>query len=101
MTRNKHFQEFYAMTISANQQENGRFTPNPVLTTEALFGLTVSQRPAAAVRVRLEKLATGCWSVQAAAGTRGGLFRDHASATKFIRREFAARQHTVVETLSS
>jgi hypothetical protein len=61
--------------------------------------MTAGQACAHVVRVRLEKLATGCWSVQASAGTRGGLFRDYASATKFIRREFAARQRTIVETL--
>ena len=60
-----------------------------------------SQACAPVLRVRLEKLATGCWSVQAAAGGRGGLFRDYASATKFIRLEFAVRQRTVVEMLSA
>jgi hypothetical protein len=89
------------MTILVSQRDNGHCDATSVLTGEAVFGLTVSQRPASAVRVRLEKLATGCWSVQAAAGSRGGLFRDHASATKFIRREFAARHPTVVETLSA
>jgi hypothetical protein len=52
---------------------------------------------ASAVHVRLEKLATGCWSVCEETGRRGGLFRDYASATLFIRREFAARRPTVVE----
>ena len=89
------------MTILVNQRDNGRCESTSVLTNEAVLGSTLSQPPARAVRVRLEKLATGCWSVQAVAGTRGGLFRDHASATKFIRREFAARQRTVVETLSA
>ena len=56
-------------------------------------------RESTSVRVRLQKLATGCWSVQAVAGSRGGLFRDEASAAKFIKREFAARYHTVVETV--
>ena len=69
-----------------------------ILGSEAVFEPPLNQHPACEIHVRLEKLATGCWSVQAAAGTRGGVFRDYASATKFIRREFAARQRTVVET---
>ena len=89
------------MTILVNQCDNGRCESASVLTSEAGLEPPVSQPPACAVRVRLERLATGFWSVQAVAGTRGGLFRDHASATKFIRREFAARQRTVVETLSA
>ena len=89
------------MTILMNQQDNGRYEPIPVVTSQMILETTASQPSARAVRVRLEKLATGCWSVQAVAGTRGGLFRDYASATKFIRREFAARQHTVVETLGA
>lgn len=68
---------------------------------EAVLEPSLNQHPARVIRVRLEKLATGCWSVQAAAGARGGLFRDYASATKFIRREFAARERTVVETSSA
>ena len=89
------------MTNLVNQRHDGRCEFIPVVTSQAVLGTTLSQPPARAVRVRLEKLATGCWSVQAVAGTRGGLFRDYASATKFIRREFAARQLTVVETLSA
>ncbi len=85
------------MTILVNQRDNGRGEAASGLARETVQ----SQPPAHAIRVRLEKLATGCWSVQAAAGACGGLFRDYASATKFIRREFAARQHTVVELLSA
>jgi hypothetical protein len=87
------------MTILVNQRDNGRCESTSVLTSEAGLEPTVIPPPACAIRVRLERLATGFWSVQAGAGARGGLFRDHASATKFIRREFAARQRTVVETL--
>jgi hypothetical protein len=72
-----------------------------ILGSEAVLEPPLNQHPARVIRVRLEKLATGCWSVQAGAGTRGGLFRDYASATKFIRREFSARQRTIVETLSA
>jgi hypothetical protein len=86
------------MTILVSQWDNGRGGATAVLAAEAALGPAESQPPARAVRVHLEKLATGCWSVQAAAGTRGGLFRDHASATKFIRREFAFRQHTVIDS---
>jgi hypothetical protein len=87
------------MTILVNQRDDGRCESTCILTSEAVPACGVSPPAARTVRLRLEKLATGCWSVQAVAGTRGGLFRDHASATKFIRREFAAWQHTVVETL--
>jgi hypothetical protein len=89
------------MTILMSQQDNGRYEPIPAVTSQMILETTASRPSGHVVRVRLEKLATGCWSVQAVAGGRGGLFRDHASATKFIRREFAARQRTVVETLSA
>lgn len=72
-----------------------------IFASEAVFEPPLNQHPAHVIRVRLEELATGCWSVQASAGARGGLFRDYASATKFIRREFAARQRTIVETFSA
>lgn len=89
------------MTILTNQ-EYDRCSPfAPVVMSTPPLETTPTQPSASVVRVRLEKLATGCWSVQAVAGTRGGLFRDYASATKFIRREFAARQRTVVETVSA
>ena len=88
------------MTILMNQEHDRYSQYAPVLVSNPALETTPAQ-PARVVRVRLEKLATGCWSVQAAAGTRGGLFRDHASATKFIKREFAARQLTVVETLGA
>ena len=84
---------------SCNQGDNGHSECTAVVPSEAVLDPAASQPPARAIHVRLEKLATGFWSVQAATGTRGGLFRDLASATKFIRREFAARQQTVVETL--
>ena len=87
------------MTILVNQWDNGRCERTSVVPSEAGLEPTVSQPPARALHVRLEKLATGFWSVQAGAGARGGLFRDLASATKFIRREFTARQRTVVEML--
>jgi hypothetical protein len=86
------------MTILMNQEHDRYSQYAPVLVSNPALETTPAY-PARVVRVRLEKLATGCWSVQAAAGTRGGLFRDHASATKFIKREFAARQLTLVETL--
>lgn len=93
------------MTIFVNRRPGGRCKSTHTIgnerkINEAALETTDRQTVPGAVRVRLEKLGTGCWSVQAAAGDRGGLFRDYASATKFIRREFAARQHTVVETLS-
>lgn len=72
-----------------------------ILGSEAIFEPPFNLHPACVIHVRLEKLETGYWSVQAAAGARGGLFRDYASATKFIRREFAARQRTIVETFSA
>ena len=72
-----------------------------ILGSEAMLEPPLNQYPARVIRVRLEKLATGYWSVEVAAGARGGLFRDYASATKFIRREFAARQRTIVETFSA
>ena len=87
------------MTLLVNQWDNGRSESTPVVPSEAGLEAPVSQPPARAIHVRLEKLATGFWSVQAGAGARGGLFRDLASATKFIKREFAARQRTVVEML--
>ncbi len=94
------------MTIFVNQRDGGRCESTPVVTskqkvTEAVLETTARQTASGVVRVRLEQLATGCWSVEAAAGNRGGLFRDYASAKKFIRREFAARQLTVVEMLSA
>ena len=87
------------MTILVNQWDNGRSEGTAVVPSEAVLDPAASQPPTRAIHVRLEKLATGFWSVQAAAGARGGLFRDLASATKFIRREFASRQRTVVEML--
>lgn len=89
------------MTISTQQQYDGCGTPTPAVISRAVFETSASRACAPAICVRLQKLATGFWSVQAAAGGRGGLFRDHASATKFIRHEFAIRQRTVVETLSA
>lgn len=89
------------MTLLTNQEYDRCSQLAPVVMNTPPLGTTPSQPPARVVHVRLEKLATGCWSVQAVAGTRGGLFRDYASATKFIRREFAARQRTVVETVSA
>lgn len=89
------------MTILTNQEYDRCSQYAPVVMNTSPLETTSSQPPARVVRVRLEKLVTGCWSVQAAAGDRGGLFRDYASATKFIRREFAAKQLTVVETLSA
>ncbi len=88
------------MTTLVNLQSDGRGNSTSVVTSKAVLDTATSQRPSHVVHVRLEKLATGCWSVRAAAGNRGGLFRDYASATQFIRHEFAARQPTVVEMLS-
>ena len=51
------------------------------------------------VRIRLEKLGPGRWLVRDAQDSRGGLFRDYASAMQFIRHEFAVSQPTVVEML--
>jgi hypothetical protein len=87
------------MTLLTNQEYDRRSQFAPIVTSTPPLGTTQGQPPARAVHVRLEKLATGCWSVQAVACGRGGLFRDYASATKFIRREFTARQQTVVEML--
>lgn len=84
-------------TTFALRSDAGRRRSDPIVTSKTVFDTAANQSPARVLRVRLEELATGCWSVQAAAGHRGGLFRDYASATKFIRREFTARQPTVVE----
>jgi hypothetical protein len=89
------------MTILANQQHDGRCESIPVVISKAVLEPPLNQHPARVVRVRLEKLATGCWSVRAATSGRGGLFRDYASATQYIRHEFAARQRTIVETVSA
>ena len=89
------------MTILTNQEYDRCSPCAPVVMSTPPHETTSNQPPAHAVRVRLEKLVTGCWSVQAVAGDRGGLFRDYASATKFIRHEFAAKQFTVVETLAA
>jgi hypothetical protein len=51
------------------------------------------------VLVRVEKLGPRQWQVRNAEGSRGGLFQDYAAAMKFVRREFAALQPTVVEML--
>jgi hypothetical protein len=89
------------MTTLLIRRSNGRCISTPVVTSKAVLDTPASQPPSHVVHVRLEKLATGCWSVRAAAGNRGGLFRDYASATQFIRHEFAARQPTVVEMLQA
>ena len=52
-----------------------------------------------AILVRVEKLGPRQWQVRNAEGSRGGLFQDYAAAMKFVRREFAALQPTVVEML--
>lgn len=88
------------MTILVNCRNIGHRDSTPVVTSKAVLDPKASQPSLHVVCVRLEKLATGCWSVRSAAGNRGGLFRDYASATQFIRHEFAARQPTVVEMLS-
>ena len=51
------------------------------------------------VLVRVEKLGPRQWRVRNAEGSRGGLFQNYAAAMKFVRREFAALQPTVVEML--
>lgn len=51
------------------------------------------------VLVRVEKLGPRQWQVRNAEGSRGGLFQNYAAAMKFVRREFAALQPTVVEML--
>ena len=89
------------MTILTNQEYDRCSQYAPVVMSIPPLEATSNQPSAHVVRVRLEKLVTGCWSVQAVAGDRGGIFRDYDSATKFIRHEFAARQLTVVETLSA
>ena len=92
------------MSISVNQRYRDRRTAGlRIAQVEDQTGLPLDEATrgftSPPVFIRLEKLGPGRWLVRDAEGNRGGLFRDYASAMKFVRREFAASQPTVVEML--
>lgn len=87
------------MSILANQQCRDRRTAGLHIAPLKDRSAAPVEGTSSPVRIRLEKLGPGRWLVRDAHDTRGGLFRDYASAMQFVRHEFAASQPTVVEML--